>query len=92
MITLLVGLTIDTQYVEQFEQAVQVLVDKSRQESGALRYELARTDTGRYYIVEQWASQQALDAHENTAHFIAFGEMAATWITHREVFECTEKP
>ncbi|ALU44913.1 putative quinol monooxygenase [Pseudoalteromonas rubra] len=91
MITLLVGLTIHESCITDFEQAVKVLVSESRKEAGALRYELACTSSNRYYIVEQWASQQALDDHESTAHFIRFCELAADWIAHREVFEGTEK-
>ena len=91
MITLLVGLTIHESRITDFEQAIRVLISESRKEAGILRYELARTSSNRYYIVEQWASQQALDDHESTAHFIRFCELAADWIIHREVFVGTEK-
>jgi quinol monooxygenase YgiN len=42
-------------------------------ELGCLRYELLSNpeDENKFILVEKWASQSALDAHDNTEHMIA---------------------
>jgi quinol monooxygenase YgiN len=42
-------------------------------EPGCLRYELLsdNEDGNKFIIVEKWASQAALDAHDNTEHMLA---------------------
>lgn len=54
--------------------AMDELVSQSNKEEGAIFYNLFSDpkDDTRYIIVENWASQAALSAHNETAHFKAF--------------------
>lgn len=56
--------------------AFRALVAASRQESGNLSYEIYRgiDDDLEFYVVEHWASPEALAAHERTEAFINFGQ------------------
>ena len=55
-------------------KAMDELVSHSKTEEGAIFYDLFSDpkDDTRYIIVENWASQTALSAHNETAHFKAF--------------------
>jgi quinol monooxygenase YgiN len=63
------------QNVEDAIAALRALGTAPRQESGNLSYDLYRgiDDDQEFYIVEHWASRQALAAHERTQAFIRFG-------------------
>ena len=56
--------------------AFRALAAASRQESGNLSYEIYRgiDDDLEFYVVEHWASPEALAAHERTEAFINFGQ------------------
>ena len=50
---------------------VQQLAAQSRKETGCVRYEVLQ-DLGNaeiFFLVEEWISMAALDAHNKTAHF-----------------------
>ena len=57
-------------------QAFRALASATRQEPGNLAYKLYRgtDDDLEFYILEQWASREALVAHEQTEAFIHFGQ------------------
>ncbi len=52
------------------EEVLQALVEPSRAEEGCQRYELyaTRDGSGRFTFVEEWASEEALEAHRQTEH------------------------
>jgi quinol monooxygenase YgiN len=56
--------------------AFRALAAATRQESGNISYDVYRgiDDDLEFYIVEHWASPQALAAHERTEAFIHFGQ------------------
>ena len=56
--------------------AFRALAGASRQESGNLSYKIFRgvDDDLEFYVVEHWASPEALAAHERTEAFINFGQ------------------
>ena len=56
------------------------LVEASREEKGAVMYDLHSCEEGVFVITEKWESQAALDAHEATTHFVAFQEKASDLI------------
>ena len=58
--------------IEQFE-AYKKLKPLVEAETGYLRYELLSNlvDENKFILVEKWASQLALDTHDNTDHMIA---------------------
>lgn len=53
------------------------LVSASREEKGAVMYDLHSSEEGVFVITEKWQSQAALDAHEATNHFTNFQEKAS---------------
>lgn len=52
------------------------LVEASREETGAIMYDLHSSGDGVFVITEKWESQAALNAHEATAHFKSFQDKA----------------
>lgn len=56
--------------LDQFKQ----LLVASRQEAGNLRYDLhqATDDKLKFVFVETWQSQEAVDFHNNSQHFVNF--------------------
>lgn len=61
-------------------EALAPLVKASRAEKGAVMYDLHSCEDGVFVITEKWESQEALDAHEVTAHFKAFQEKAGALV------------
>ena len=54
--------------------ALKELSGPSRAEAGCVQYDVCRLkdDPTKLVVVEEWASQEALDAHMATPHFQAF--------------------
>lgn len=62
------------EFVIEYQQAAKKVVAGSRQESGCINYDL-RIDINNpntFIFTETWASQQAIDDHNSTAHFLDF--------------------
>jgi quinol monooxygenase YgiN len=55
---------------DQLEQAVRAVVAPSRRDPGCLHYDLHQdlAEPDRFVFIETWASQDALDQHNQTAH------------------------
>ena len=60
--------------------AFRALVSASRKDPGNLSYDVYRgiDDDQEFYVVEHWASPEALAAHERTEAFINFGQGVLT--------------
>jgi quinol monooxygenase YgiN len=58
------------------KQALLQLLELTRLEEGCQQYELFvdETVTGLFLMQEIWATEQALEGHNNTAHLRHFGE------------------
>ncbi|GCF95032.1 hypothetical protein NRIC_29230 [Enterococcus florum] len=74
MIIINVLLTVAPEKREDFLVFVENLVNKSRQDEGALFYDcLESLDTkNRFMIIENWRDQAAVDKHNQTDHLINF--------------------
>jgi quinol monooxygenase YgiN len=59
---------------ESLAEALRELSGPSRAEAGCVQYDVCRMkdDPTKLVVVEEWASQEALDAHMATPHFQAF--------------------
>ena len=59
-----------------FVSAAQACIESTRLEEGNISYKLfSDTENGsQYSFVEEWTSQEALNAHMKTPHFIEFGK------------------
>ena len=55
-------------------KALHTVVDGTRKEEGNISYDLHQDTKNplKYTIIEGWKSQEAIDLHNQTAHFLAF--------------------
>ncbi|KWE49235.1 antibiotic biosynthesis monooxygenase [Burkholderia ubonensis] len=72
---------------EKLRVALEGIVEPTRNEPGALQYDLHRDlkEPARFVFVERWASEAALAAHAGSAHILAYREAAAGWIASSEI-------
>ncbi|AWH87422.1 putative quinol monooxygenase [Limnobaculum parvum] len=77
-ITIVATLTIKADFQAPLLDALKKLVDSSRDEAGCLQYDLHQDNQNSqvYVFVERWASQEILDIHNNSSHFVSFGQFA----------------
>ncbi|MDE5832143.1 MAG: antibiotic biosynthesis monooxygenase [Desulfovibrio sp.] len=63
---------------EILKEAFKALVDDSRAEKGNISYELTEDlkDPDHVFVLETWASQEAIDEHMKTPHFTNFMKLA----------------
>ncbi|WP_285419959.1 putative quinol monooxygenase [Pseudomonas sp. efr-133-TYG-5] len=69
------------------ERALRALVEPSRAEAGCSQYDLHRdlSDPQVFYVIEHWASEEILQAHNASAHFQHFQASAGDCIEHFEL-------
>ncbi|MGA4721081.1 MULTISPECIES: putative quinol monooxygenase [Bacillales] len=82
MIIIHAGLTVQKDKEEAFLAEVKTLVEASRAESGNIQYDLKK-DTEKeatYMMVEVWENQEAVQNHNTSEHFVAFGQKAASFM------------
>ncbi|WP_339448847.1 putative quinol monooxygenase [Pseudomonas sp. EA_5y_Pfl2_R50] len=72
---------------DTLEQALRALVAPSRAEEGCSQYDLHRDliDPQVFYVIEQWASEDVLQAHNASPHFQNFQASAGQTIEHFEL-------
>lgn len=63
---------------EALAQALEKLVNGSRAESGNISYDLLESidNPDHIFVVERWASEEAIAEHNKTPHFRNFMELA----------------
>jgi len=64
------------EYQQELEGLFRKTVDQTRKEEGNISYELCQGVENKleYTILENWKSQDAIDYHNQTSHFLAFKE------------------
>ena len=77
-LSIIATITVKPEFQDALKPIFKRLVTGSRAESGCLRYELNQSVENKniYIIVERWESQQAIDLHNTTAHFVEFANFA----------------
>jgi len=72
MLVIHAEMLIHPEHVETFLQLADSLVSASQAEAGNIRYTLMADlhESNRFTMVEEWESQEAVAAHEKTAHFL----------------------
>ena len=72
---------------EKLRAVLEGIVEPTRNEAGALQYDLHRDlrEPARFVFVERWESEEALAAHARSAHILAYSEAAADWIERSEI-------
>ncbi|MFY9666000.1 MAG: putative quinol monooxygenase [Candidatus Cybelea sp.] len=66
----------EKEHVDDAITAFRTLASSSRRDPGNLRYDVYRGigDDQEFYVVEHWATAEALAAHERTEAFISLGQ------------------
>jgi quinol monooxygenase YgiN len=74
-------------YEEQLREALEGIVGPTRNEQGALQYDLHRDvqEPRRFVFIERWESQAALAAHAKSTHIAAYRQAIADWVEHAEI-------
>ena len=64
----------DEKHTADIEKALHAVVEATRQEEGNISYELHQDIANplNYIFIEVWKSQEAIDAHNQSAHFHEF--------------------
>ncbi|MGJ8514790.1 putative quinol monooxygenase [Carnimonas bestiolae] len=72
-ITLIATVEAQQAYADEVLSALKAVIAPSHQDEGCEHYQLNRDPESAttFYMIEQWASPEALDAHSSTAHFKA---------------------
>jgi quinol monooxygenase YgiN len=75
MVKLIARLHCQPGQADDVAAALLELVGPSRAEAGCMMYDACRSksDPNEVLVLEEWASQEALDEHMTTPHFRAFG-------------------
>jgi quinol monooxygenase YgiN len=55
--------------VGDFVELMESMVRSSRSEPGCLRYDFYKDGEGRFFILEDYSDQSAVEAHRETAHY-----------------------
>ncbi|MGW6378093.1 putative quinol monooxygenase [Rhodococcus sp. NPDC055112] len=74
----MVGSTVPTEHLDKVLELYDRLVAETRKEPGCTSYELLQQvdDPRELMLVEEWESQEHLDAHTRTSHFVSIvGEL-----------------
>ena len=81
-ITAIATLTAKPGQQHVLEQALRALVAPSRAEAGCSQYDLHRdlADPQVFYVIEHWANEEVLQAHNASAHFQQFQRSAGDTI------------
>jgi quinol monooxygenase YgiN len=76
MVKLIARIDVKVGQEDVVADALRGLVGPSRAEACCIRYDVCRAkdDATKLIVLEEWASQDALDAHMETPHFKAFVE------------------
>jgi quinol monooxygenase YgiN len=66
---------------QDFEEKMLALTQVVRSESGCLRYDIMTSseEPGLFIILEEWESQDHLDAHLNTTHMQEHYDQVSHW-------------
>lgn len=72
---------------EALEQHLRALVEPTRAEAGCGQYDLHQdlANPLAFYMIEQWSSDEALQAHDASAHIQNFRTEADAFLEHFEL-------
>ncbi|WP_065261259.1 putative quinol monooxygenase [Pseudomonas bananamidigenes] len=72
---------------DALEQHLRALIEPTRAEAGCGQYELHQdlANPLAFYMIEQWASDEALQAHDASAHIQHFRNQAGAFLEHFEL-------
>lgn len=86
-IRIVAEMIVKAEYRDELLPLLQALVTGSRAESGNIEYELTQDlDTPNHlFVIETWASEEAIAEHNQSPHFQAYIKGCAGKIEHKAV-------
>jgi len=87
MITIVAKNIIKQGMTKKFKAAVKPLIEASQKEGGCISYNLYEdvSDPSVLTFIEQWEDQEAIDRHNNSAHFTQIVPTLSAFRTESEV-------
>ncbi|WP_247258148.1 putative quinol monooxygenase [Pseudomonas moorei] len=72
---------------DALEQHLRALVEPTRAEAGCVQYDLHQDQANplAFYMIEHWSSEEALQAHDASAHIQHFRDQAGDFLEHFEL-------
>ncbi|WP_322031255.1 putative quinol monooxygenase [Paraburkholderia sp. J76] len=80
---LFASITPKPEHVAEVEALMRDMVSHTRKEPGNLRYDLLRRADGApgFSLYEMYVDEAAVQAHRESAHFVAYRAKIAAWVT-----------
>ncbi|MEX3952314.1 putative quinol monooxygenase [Paraburkholderia sp. EG287B] len=80
---LFASITPKSEHVADVEALMREMVSHTRKEPGNLRYDLLRRADGApgFYLYETYVDEAAVQAHRDSAHFVAYRAKIGAWVT-----------
>ncbi|MEM5420939.1 MULTISPECIES: putative quinol monooxygenase [Paraburkholderia] len=80
---LFASITPKPEHVAEVETLMRDMVSHTRKEPGNLRYDLLRRADGApgFYLYETYVDEAAVQAHRESAHFVAYRAKIGAWVT-----------
>jgi quinol monooxygenase YgiN len=80
---LFASITPKPEHVADVEALMRDMVSQTRKEPGNLRYDLLRRADGApgFYLYETYVDEAAVQAHRESAHFVAYRAKIGAWVT-----------
>ncbi|MDF7667637.1 putative quinol monooxygenase [Orbaceae bacterium ESL0727] len=77
-LNIIATIKVKPEFQAAFQPIFKKLVEGSRKEAGCVHYALNQSisDPNVYVVIETWASQQAIDSHNQEPHFVEFAQFA----------------
>lgn len=87
MLTVIARIEARPEFAACLKQAMLALLATTRAEPGCLAYELLESsdDPALIFFHERWADRDALEAHWQSAHLLAYRDATKGWIERREL-------
>ena len=82
MIVNVVTVFVKPEHIESFIAATRANHEGSRSEPGNLRFDVLQSaeDPGRFLLYEVFVSQEAVEAHRKTGHYLAWRAQVEPWM------------
>ena len=91
MITIIASFHVKPECVEIFKGMAMECVEESRKEEGNSSYHLytGKTDKTKFFFVENWKDEKAIETHNASAHFQKFAGAFSPFVKENPIIEQT---
>ena len=91
MITIIATFNVKNECTAKFEELAKECIAASRKEEGNVDYHLytGKEDKTKFFFVEVWKDEQAIDTHNASAHFTKFVKEFGALVSSDPVIEQT---